>query len=222
MLEVLWDRIDRVPADPRVAWPDGADDDLDGIERRLAAARARSRMVRWRGARSPRPLWMWVRGLRHSLRGQYRWQPHLLRRGRVAWARVVAGANQIYEKPTEKSIDVPAVVIIVRDASPTTTILEIEAMLSERGAEFDSLLQALVTDGAFPLGVELPLELNRGRHAYCTSLVVARRALPLGHVRSLWLPLLIDPEVCPYAVVVPLPCWPRGLRRRWSAGKLSL
>ena len=222
MLDVLWDRIDRVLADVAAAWPAGADDDLDRIERRIAAERARPRMVRWQGARPPRPLWMWVRGLRHPLRRQYRWQQHLLTRGRVAWARVVAGANQIYEKPTGESIDVPAVVIMVRDASPATTILEIEAMLSERSAEFERVLQALVTDGAFPLGVELPLELNRGRHAYCTSLVVARRALPLGHVRSLWLPLLIDPEVCPYAMVVPLPCWPRGLRRRWSAGQLNV
>ena len=78
--------------------------------------------------------------------------------------------------------------------------------------------RALARNAGFPLMARVPPALTGGRPVYCTSLMTRRRDLPLGHLRSLWLPILVDPVACPFTIVVPPHYWSPGVRRQWKSG----
>jgi hypothetical protein len=95
------------------------------------------------------------------------------------------------------------------DNSAATTVEE------QRVAEDAASFWDALGDG-FPMRVEVPASLTEGHLVYCTSLMIARRDIPLGHLRSFWLPLLVDAPNCPFALVAPLSYWDESLRRLWK------
>jgi len=90
------------------------------------------------------------------------------------------------------------------------------------GEEIARFRTALGRNAGFPLLVTVPPALVNGHTVYCTSLMMNGRDVPLGYLRSWWLPVMVDPRACQFAVVVPLRYWGAPVRRQWKRGADTL
>ena len=70
--------------------------------------------------------------------------------------------------------------------------------------------------------VTLPEEVAGERHALCVSLCIERDAMPQGFVRRRIVPLVIDPEVSDFAVLLDLASWPQVLKDLWRGDSYQL
>ena len=165
------------------------------------------------------PLWLLVR--RHPLRGQYLWQHRLLRRGRLALARVVAANRVLYRVPRDEGrFDAPAIVIYTFDAADAPRwpgLLDRIAMrlTDSHDTAAEWFTNAVTEGGGFPFAVLVPESFTEGARVYCTTVMVVRRHIPLGLLRAQWLPLLVSPTVR-FSVVLPLRFWSTGMRVAWK------
>lgn len=218
---------------------------VDDVRRRVGAGRLTvDDDITRHGAR--RPLWLQL--LRpHPLRQQFRWQRRLLERGHVVLAHVLSPHWLLAERSADhQGADAYAIVVFSTNRSwrgGVSACDQIMACLqSQQAREGDDeeddapkgappeplpedatkFAQALQSNAGHPLMVPVPATLGGGRGVFCTTLIVVRRHLPLGSLASWWLPLLVDPVVCRYSMVVPLRYWPPAVRRVWKAGPLAV
>jgi hypothetical protein len=231
LLELIWQRVN-------VLHDRMADRELDPYQThalgQLCGGSARD-VVRgngWlRGDIARRPLWLSLMR-RHPLRGQYSAQRYLLDRGRIVIAHVVSGSAALFESPKhQRAYDVPALVVFAPQAiwhEGPRIAQEIQHLLfSDDNEHFGASATAqdvrrfrrlLTRNAGSPLLVPVPAAWCGTEGVFCTSMMVSPRHLPLGSLRSDWLPIVVDPERCPFAIVLPLRFWPATIRQVWKAG----
>jgi hypothetical protein len=163
---------------------------------------------------------------RHPLRGQHSWRRHLLDRGHVALAHIVH-ARHALSIPRLDRPDSPHAVLVAlsmdrkwQGGGGLSRALEAILRSEEEGERLEDEIArfrtALSRNAGFPLLVRVPPALSGGHTVYCTSLMMSRRDVPLGHLRSSWFPVLVDPRACPFAIVVPFRHWGAAVRRQWK------
>lgn len=170
------------------------------------------------------PLWLLVR--RHPLLGQYLWQHRLLRRGRLALARVVAANRVLYRVPRDEGrFDAPAIVIYTFDAADNPQwpglLDRIATRLTDsHDTAAEWFTNAVTEGGGFPFAVLVPESFTEGVPVCCTTVMVVRRHIPLGSLRAQWLPLLVSPTVR-FSVVLPLRFWSTGMCAAWKRDNVT-
>lgn len=196
----------------------------DLSERRLAHA-VRQAVDRSRGtgriAATPIPPLPWFLRVvwRDPIKAQYRWHAHLLRHGQVHAARVVA-MPAAFDVPREHFATPVSVRVVFIDpeADVTTRVLWDRlwpALKAERHADLTPLTDAMsrVTPGVR----ELP-PTSMGAGVWTARMLLDTRTLPLQHLRTEWLPVLVDLDRCDFVMPVPASLWPPPVRRAWLAG----
>jgi hypothetical protein len=225
LLEVLWRRANGVnpESDPD---PVQQQETLDKVREVLNRAGAgRPRTVSNRDIQR-RPLWLLLMK-HHPLRAQYAWQRHLLTHGRPVLAHIVR-VNPVLLEPADhrRAVDAPGRVVFSpnpkwRDAAELSKTIEriispereeATSKPSPPTAAVQQFARELQRDGSMPRFVGVPAELSGRSDVYCTSLMIHHRQLPLGYLRRRWLPILIDPDKCRFAMVLPLRHWDASIR----------
>lgn len=222
LVSALWDRVVGALIQPASQPPPSDIDLLQQLRGSLGAARRSGFELRdfaWP------PLWMLVRRWRHPLRPQYPRQRRLLREGRLVLARVVT-ANAILRRipRDEVRFDAPAIVMFALDSSAGPVCLDQLDRIAGRlndGSDpdaADSFWKAVDASREFPLLLPIPEPFAEGLQVYCTSVMIARRHIPLGYLRAGWLPLLVAPPER-YAMVLPMRFWGPAVRSAWKRGE---
>jgi hypothetical protein len=159
----------------------------------------------------------------HPLRAQYAWTRHLLTRGRVRIAHVVSPPDELRAPEDDWTESTHALLLVVAEGHGWQGGPALCAAIDRMPAPDDTpgmseVEQFSVALGrnAFPLLLPVPSSLVEREPVSCTSTLVSRRDIPLGCLRSMWLPVLIDPESCPFTIVVPLGYWGPVVRRWWK------
>ena len=191
---------------------------LDGLRRRHPLGLTRD--IAWP------PLWMVLGARPHPLGRQYRWQRHLLRHGTVVWGYLVTADDNLYAAPLDQSLfDAPAIVVFDPNGGKlpglARTAERITAAISNpNSAALDvaSFLAWLHGGTDIPLSTAVPHVLSDGQPMRCSRLMVVRKHLPLRRLMSPWIPLLVDPGVCDYSIIVPRRHWDTVTRRAWQTG----
>jgi hypothetical protein len=199
---------------------------IRGIRSELASARHRFAFKYLPIDHRRRPLWlMFIR--HHPLWPQFSYQRQLRNRGRVVLAHIIAAHPALSQDlPATTHVTAPALVVFSPDSQwdglrllseTISAMFEEQSGHGETAAEIESFKAALGRNAGFPLWVLVPTSLTGGAEAYCTSLVIASRDLPLGRLCSQWMPILVDPQ-CRFAIAVPIRQWGVHARRQWKTG----
>jgi hypothetical protein len=190
---------------------------LDDVRRRRAFGLERD------VARSP--LWMLLRARRNPLRRQYRRQRHLLRHGSVVWGYVILAHDSLFEASLDQPLlDAPAVVVFAPAGGDIAELARAaerigSAVFNQGPATSHASLVTWFDEGMkSPLSTAVPLDLSDGQPMRCARLMVVRKHLPLRCLRSLWIPLLVDPDATDCCIIVPLRHWDAPTRRVWQTG----
>jgi len=175
-------------------------------------------------AASP-PLWMLLR--RNPLRGQYLRQRHLLRHGQLALARVITANRLLYRAPRDEwRFDAPAIVLYTLDVADCPSSEELLDDLAARLSDphddaTEWFARTMAETRGLPLTVRVPEAHSGPLAVYCTTVMVVRRHLPLGSLKSPWLPLLVSPATR-FAVVLPPRFWGAEMRAAWIRGDVRI
>jgi hypothetical protein len=231
LVDELWRRVDGVgstsdPAPPLPATPS----ELSTIEQSLQRGRQQIRFW-WETLAAMRPpLWMVVFARNHPLRRQYSWHRHLMERGRVTLGLIVDADPALDQPPRDEDVYDGFAIVLFAPGLPFETAAgvldEVAARVwrsnghsaaedDEVAEQVESFRDQLDEQSAFPLFVEVPVTLTSGHRVWCSSLMLVRRHVPLGYLRSRWIPLLIDAPGCEYVMVVPARYWGRSWRKYW-------
>jgi hypothetical protein len=217
LVDLLWDRVERALRQGVAPGPVRPDADLlAGLRTSLTAARAAVLGGRMPRRRFP-PWWSWLG--RFPLRAQYGWHPHLLQHGRLVWAYVLVTNPRMFESPREPGLDDGAAFVLYSlEAWAEAGVDALAAIVQRVSARHDETAERLLRglrDDRPTYNTPLEAALTEGRAVFCTSLMLVRAHLPLAHMRAGWLPLLVDPERCRHAMVLPARYWPARARLAW-------
>jgi len=212
---LLWERVLRAHSSLDLARQDLGEPRLlralrDAVER----SRASGTIV---STRLPSLPWLLRLAWRDPVLEQYRWQQHLVRHGRVCAARVVS-SSMAFEVPRDRLAGPLSVRVLFLDPDHgSTTRLAVECLNQalQDDAVSPPLLDALTR--VTPAIRQLPPE-RVGPGVWVARMVLDPRALPLRHLRSAWLPVLVDRGRCDFVSPVPPALWPPPFRRAWLAG----
>ncbi|NUK00947.1 hypothetical protein [Streptomyces lunaelactis] len=168
-----------------------------------------------RYARIPRPEWI---AAAEPLQEILRQQNTLLREGRLVWASLVQ-ANELLFRPGDH--DHPSTVIY----SPDTAAFDDDpdrlrgiarALYALKGtgqedAELAAFSRTLASEMEYEMRMRVPQSLAGDAEVYCTDIIVSRRHLPDGVLRSPLFPLIIHPEKTAMTMMLPSRYWPNEL-----------
>ncbi|WP_019632986.1 hypothetical protein [Actinomadura atramentaria] len=173
-----------------------------------------------RALRVRAPLWLRARPA-DELWDVLRGHDALLATGTVVWGSVVQ-AHRALLRPGRG--DRPAVVVYSPDPSfddmPDDLQEVASALYAAKGTAPDDpglapLAAALADEGRRVMRAPVPRSLVGSLPAYATSLLVARRHLPGGHLAAGTFPLVVAPGR-PGGLVLPSRFWPDRLLRLWN------
>ncbi len=223
LIDLVWDRVSSAVPESAAPLLHGRTQSPARFESLLRDARARTTFI-WTVLRASwPPLWMHLFERHNPLRRQYHWHPHLLRHGRVVLGLVIIADDKLWQVAREEFVfDASALVLFAPDRSVDEAgelLEEVVARVWEDTDDEDAqdFRRTLSEQGPYPLGVTVPESLTRGTLVVCSSVMIVRRYVPLGQLRSRWIPLLVDPTACPFATVLPARYWDPSWRRSWKA-----
>jgi hypothetical protein len=170
------------------------------------------------------PPWWMV--LEHDRRfcALYRDQNVLLKKGVVVWGRLVQ-ANNLLFKPGKW--DHPAVIVCSPAPVFDSNLRELTRIANDlyelkdqklehpEMADFVTFADVITNEMDCLFNVEIPDSLTLNQLVYFTSIMVCRKHLPGGYLKSDWFPVLIAPEKTPAAMILPSKYWLPELRRAW-------
>lgn len=223
LLDVLWKRVLAVHDDPDPTVVQmSARAMLDGVQQSLDRARQFGQLRRY-----GRSMPLGYRLLRtHPVRGQYAAQRHLLEHGRVVGARVVQAADiRLFEAPRRNTPAITDARVVF--AAPSQAADAAHALDRLNSVSFDDDASDTPSPEVARFREALTLQRARirplpasllGDGLFAARVIIDARALPLGYLRSSWLPVLADRTGCDYVMVVPVELWPPDVRRAWLAG----
>ena len=171
------------------------------------------------------PWWMIQEGDRRFC-VLYRDQNLLLKQGIVVWGCLVQ-ANNLLFKPGK--YDHPAVIVCSSDPIFHSDLGELAAIarelyeLKDKKNEHPEMLdlvifaESITNEMDCPFNVEIPKYLTLNKLVYFTSIMVCRKHLPDGYLKSGWFPVLIAPDKTPAAMILPSKYWDPSLLQIWSA-----
>lgn len=168
-----------------------------------------------------RPAWLRVaRG--DWLNAVYAGQERLWTGGKVVWGALVQ-ANSLLFKPG--GADSPASVVYSLDPFFEDHLAALSALahylFSIKGERVDEPeLQAfsrlLADEMDRSPGLRVPPSLTEGRAAYHTTIMVVRKHLPKGYLKSDYFPLVVDPADRRPAMILPSKYWPSSVYKDWT------
>lgn len=193
------------------------------VRTNLKAVRRDGALACWRWTKVIPPLWMLIRDWSNPLRRQYRDHRVLFLEGQVVWGYIVSGPEELWERTGH---DLPVQALFSTDLrfdSEPDGLRRIWANLCRQQEElgegnmdlrrfFESIFDGFTT----PRNMLVPTPCTEGRRVYYTTLMITRCDLPLGRLRSLWIPLIVRPGRCRSAMVLPWRLWTHALRRKWK------
>lgn len=185
---------------------------LDRTRQQLAPA---PRVIRQRAVRFPPPAWM---GRGDPLYRSYVDADTLLRHGDVVWGKTVQ-ANRLLFSPGPD--DAAATVVFARDrsfdASPHRLGRAADEVFALNEAEaYDAAYRRVKEhlEGQGERRVPVPAGIARGERLVIATVMIHRAALPLPHLATTYLPLVVAAEV-PTVIVLPKALWAADLVRGW-------
>jgi len=218
----LWDRVDDALTESALQPLRNGGDILRSL--RDSQTAGRGDRLTLQDFASP-PPWMLLR--RHPLRGQYVHQRHLLRQGQLTAARVITANRLLYRPPRDETrFDAPAIVLYTLDAADCPSSEELlddlaARLLDPHDDATEWFARMMARSRGLPLTVQVPEDYSGGAAVYCTSVMVVRRHLPLGSLKSPWLPLLVSPSTR-FAIVLPMRHWGAEMRAAWVRGDVRI
>ena len=224
LVDVVWDRVSSAVPESAAPLIHGRTERPTRFQSILQDARQSVDFI-WPVLRASWPhVWIHLFERRNPLRRQYGWHPHLLRHGRVVLGLVINAEEVLWQEAREQHVvDGAALVLFAPDLAVDDAGELLEQVVArvwddtdnddEDVEDFRSMLDE---QAPYPLAVAVPESLTRGTRVLCSSLMVVRRYVPLGRLRSPWVPLLIDPSACPFATVLPARYWDPLWRQSWN------
>jgi hypothetical protein len=155
----------------------------------------------------------------------YREQNLLLKQGIVVWGCLVQ-ANNLLFKPGK--CDHPAVIVCSPDPIFYSDLSELAKIARELydlknkkldHPEMSDLIifaESITNEMDCPFNVEIPKYLTLNKLVYFTSIMVCRKHLPDGYLKSGWFPMLLAPDKTPAAMILPSRYWEPSLLQIWS------
>jgi hypothetical protein len=234
LVDELWNRSNDAQRSASEATTLSLDSALTSLQGSIDRARVQLRF-RWQAWTAMlQPMWLWLFARNYPLRRQFSWHRHLLRRGHLTFGLVIE-SDPCLANPqrTDEAHDSFCVVLVAPEISTESMQPLLEGVAAripvgdgdpqgiiEESSDVEMFLEHLKDVMPFPSFVEVPRALTDGHLVYCTSVLVVLRDIPLGILRSRWVPLLIDPTACPFSMIVPMQYWDQT-RRQWEAGDPS-
>ncbi|BAY27627.1 hypothetical protein NIES2100_74520 [Calothrix sp. NIES-2100] len=161
------------------------------------------------------PWWMIKAGDRRFC-VLYRDQNILWKKGIVVWGRIVQANNLLFDPG---KWDHPAVIVFspvpVFDSKlkDLTRIahdlyeLKDKKLNHPEMADFVTFAEAITNEMDCLFNVKIPESLTLNQLVYFTSIMVYRKHLPGGYLKSGWFPILIAPDKTPAAMILPAKYW---------------
>lgn len=158
----------------------------------------------------------------------YRDQNILLKHGIVVWGRLVQ-ANNLLFKPGKW--DHPAVIVCSPDPVFDRGLRELAAIAREiyelknkklDHPEMSDLIifaESITNEMDCPFNVAIPNYLTLNNLVYFTSIMVCRKHLPAGYLKSGWFPVLIAPDKTPASMILPSKYWESSLLEVWNSNE---
>lgn len=156
----------------------------------------------------------------------YRDQNILWKQGMVVWGSLVQ-ANSLLFKPGNS--DHPALIVCSPDLEFHSNLSELRIIarelyeLKNQKLEHPEMLdlkifaEIITNEMVCPFNVEIPNCLTLNKLVYFTSIMVSRKHLPEGYLKSGWFPVLIAPNKTPAAMILPSRYWDSSLLSVWCA-----
>jgi hypothetical protein len=169
----------------------------------------------------PMPLWLRLNPV-DKLKTLFRHSRELLRNGTVVWGHIVQANNLMFEKGLANC---PGdVVYSLVDAHQTDPgyLQDVAGMLfSLKGTKPDNpelapIANNLTNEMIRVYGLKVPAIISPEIRCMMTTVFLVRKHLPDRRLRSMFLPLIVNPKEPHVAMPLPVRYWPEELIRIWS------
>lgn len=154
----------------------------------------------------------------------FRDQDILLQKGKIVWGYLVQANNLLFQPGKWEH---PAVIVY----SPEPTFHNNLSLLSRiaRGlyelkdknlehpemSDLRKFGEIITNEMDCPFNVVVPNIITMNRLVYFTSILVYRKHLPNGYLKSGWFPILVAPDNTPAAMILPARYWFSSLIEAW-------
>ncbi len=154
----------------------------------------------------------------------YKNQEHLLKHGKIVWGTIVQANHHLFE-PGGSSC--PAVAAFSLDPFFERHLTELDTIALniyelKQSDTYDERLSAfmetVVNDYDAYFNLPVPPPLSQGREIYLSVIMIHRKHLPVDHIVSGWMPLLVDPEKTDASMVLPAKYWGDEAVMAWCRG----
>ncbi len=151
----------------------------------------------------------------------YQNQELLMREGRIVWGHIVQ-ANSLLFKPGPE--DCPAAAVFSLDPWFDDHLPELgsiaDVLYQLKGEDTgdpakDSFAENLRDDYSPVFSAILPKAISGSVPAHYTAFMVHRKHLPVNHLNSVWIPLLIHPTKTSASMILPAKYWDTDLINYW-------
>jgi|GEM_PF-6549037 len=167
----------------------------------------------------------WLENSDKDLQQIYKQQERIRRDGRIIWCAVVqANGNLFQPGPWDHGASVLWSLDPYFDANVDELLSiarECYALKGVDQTEADALRFSQMITNEMIRGMRLPApaKLTGGREVFHSSLMVARKHLPSGHLTENIMPVWVDPNPTGILILVPAGYWPPSLTVAWKAGE---
>lgn len=174
------------------------------------------------------PQWWMIKYRDKRFLALYRDQRILMKRGMVVWAHLVQANNLLFEKG---KFNHPANIVCSPDYLFDDNLSKLAIISRElyqlknqkiehpEMSELKVFADAITNENRGLLNVEIPNSITFNKTVYFTTIMVYRKHIPLGYLKSGWFPVLIAPEKTPAAMILPSRYWSSSLIEAWSANR---
>jgi ribonuclease HI len=151
----------------------------------------------------------------------YRDQDVLFTDGSVVFSYIVQANSQLFEPG---KTDCPAAIIFSEDQyfdENQDELANIAAALYQlKGEETDDaelrqFAEVITNEMTALYNVKLPMKITNNKEVYYSTIMVHRKHLPLGYLKSTWLPILTYPLKTEASIILPSKYWVEGMREIW-------
>lgn len=175
---------------------------------------------RWTYLRIPTPAWV-SGNPDEALAAFFAEAPRILREGTVVWGAIVQ-ANALLFEPGD--LDCPAEVVFSLAPGDTVPLAELRrvaaALFELKGTQPSHpgerrIADHLTNEFTRVFGLEVPSTISPAIPCLLSTVMVTRKHLPEGYLRSTFLPVVASPTAPHLVVPVPSRYWPRSLAATW-------
>lgn len=166
------------------------------------------------------PFFVWAKDKRFQ--SQYRDQDILISQGEVVFAHIIQ-ANTLLFQPG--SMNHPAAILFSRDRyfdDHLEELLELgHNMFDLKGQTLDDpelkkFAEVITDEMTALLNVKLPKKITGNREVYYTTIMLHRKHMPLGYLKTGWFPVLVLPDRTEACMFLPERYWDREMLELWK------